>query len=262
MKFALIDGVRKEAEPTLKGICIGCGNQTLARCGEIRANHWAHKGVRRCDPWWENETDWHRAWKNEFPNDWQEVVHSAENGEKHIADVKTEGGWVLEFQHSHIKPEERRSREEFYEKLIWVVDGTRRIKDKKRFFEILGEERHSKKYPDLRSTFPEGALFRDWIHSRTHVLIDFDEEDLWWLLPQSNDYYALVIPMTRRQFIDLHRTSSSSSEDGFGLFYKKYDLKVPEPPAQNPRTVAASDEASIHPNSILRLVNHQRRFRL
>ena len=47
-------------------------------------------------------------------------------GEKHIADVKTERGDVLEFQHSPLDPQERRAREEFYQRMVWVVDGTRR----------------------------------------------------------------------------------------------------------------------------------------
>jgi competence protein CoiA len=45
---------------------------------------------------------------------------------KHIADVRTIGGWVIEFQHSTLNPDERRSREKFYQRLIWVVDGTKR----------------------------------------------------------------------------------------------------------------------------------------
>jgi len=56
-----------------------------------------------CDNWWENETQWHRDWKNHFPVEWQEVVQIAEDGEKHIADVKTSEGWVVEFQHSYLK---------------------------------------------------------------------------------------------------------------------------------------------------------------
>lgn len=46
-----------------------------------------------------------------------------ESGEKHIADVKTDSGWVLEFQHSNINPKERLSRNSFYPKLVWVVDA-------------------------------------------------------------------------------------------------------------------------------------------
>jgi hypothetical protein len=72
----------------------------------------------RLDPWWEPEAEWHWAWKNEFPVDWQEVIHLASNGEKHVADVKTQVGTVIEFQHSFLKPEERISREVFYRKMV------------------------------------------------------------------------------------------------------------------------------------------------
>ena len=65
-----------------------------------------------------------------FPVDWQEVIHFDGSGEKHIADVKTQTGYVLEFQHSYLDPEERRSRNVFYSKLVWIVDGTRRETDK------------------------------------------------------------------------------------------------------------------------------------
>ena len=113
MKFALAHGQRQEAQPNLSGECPGCGRPMVARCGEVRVRHWAHKGRRHCDPWWENETEWHRGWKDRFPADWQEIVHPDGDGERHIADVKTGDGWVIEFQHSYIKPEERRSREAF-----------------------------------------------------------------------------------------------------------------------------------------------------
>lgn len=111
MKFALVHGQRQEAKKGLRGTCPGCGSPVIAKCGEIRAGHWAHERKSDCDPWWENEGEWHRAWKDRFPDDWQEVPQYAENGEKHIADVKTADGYVLEFQHSPIKPEERRARE-------------------------------------------------------------------------------------------------------------------------------------------------------
>jgi competence CoiA-like predicted nuclease len=105
MKFAKVNGQRQEAQPRLSGNCPGCDGPMVARCGTKRVWHWAHLGERTCDVWWENETEWHRAWKNQFPVGWQEIVHRAENGEKHIADVKTSQGWVLEFQHSPIKSE-------------------------------------------------------------------------------------------------------------------------------------------------------------
>src|SRR5262249_50195279 len=89
----------------------------------IRVHHWAHQGTRTCDRWWEPETEWHRAWKNQFPKECQEKIHQSETGEKHIADVKTESGGILEFQRSHLHQDERKARENFYPKMVWVVDA-------------------------------------------------------------------------------------------------------------------------------------------
>src|SRR5262245_61579053 len=135
MKFALVNGQRQEAQPNLSGECRACGNPMVARCGKVRVWHWAHKGTFLCDPWWEweHEGEWHRAWKAEFPDAWQEVIHPVDNGTKHIADIETEHGWVIELQHSPISPEERRSRDAFYRQLVWVVDGTRRKRDAGQF---------------------------------------------------------------------------------------------------------------------------------
>jgi hypothetical protein len=55
--------------------------------------------------------------------EWREIPHQGD-GERHIADVKTGNGCVLEFQRSPLSVEERGSRDAFYKKLIWVVDGT------------------------------------------------------------------------------------------------------------------------------------------
>ncbi len=118
MKYAQSKGERLEAKPGLQGECLGCGRPAVAKCGDIKIWHWAHRGKRECDPWWENETEWHRKWKENFPMEWQEVIHTAENGERHIADVKTEQGWVLEFQHSHLDPQERQSRDNYYKKIV------------------------------------------------------------------------------------------------------------------------------------------------
>lgn len=231
MKFALVNKERQEAQPSLEGKCLGCGSPMVARCGEVRIKHWAHKGTRRCDPWWENETEWHRNWKNQFPTDWQETVHHAEDGEKHIADVKTPEGWVIEFQHSPIKPEERQSREDFYQRLIWVVDGKRRVKDEKQFFELLGNRMgrwiNNEKYPELHSTLPEGPLYREWIASQSHVFFDFGGEDLWWLLPQSDKSWAFILPITRLEFIELHAEHKSSRMGKFESLINKYDVTRP-----------------------------------
>ena len=218
MKFALIDDKKEEATKDATGLCQVCGYELIAKCGEINVHHWSHKSKRNCDPWWENESEWHRAWKNEFPSEWQEVVHHDENEEKHIADVKTATGWVVEFQHSYLKPEERRSRNTFYSKLVWVVDGTRRKTDKKQFAKILKEESSViiEKPLTIRVHYPEDCrLFNEWGNSNSLVFFDFDENKendnslLWLLYPHMQFSNIYLSYMTRSNFVKL------SSNDGF-----------------------------------------------
>lgn len=95
----------------------------VAKCGELIRWHWAHRGRRVCDPWWENEGEWHRAWKRHFPLDCHEVVQHDSAGEKHIADVKLPSGLVIELQHSAMPFDEMRSREAFYGNMVWIVDA-------------------------------------------------------------------------------------------------------------------------------------------
>ena len=150
--------------------------------------------------------------------EWQEIVQHAEDGELHIADVKTDDGWVIEFQHSNIKPEERRSREAFYPKLIWVVDGVRRKTDKARFQKALDESvAPFPEYAQLRKVRSHGgALLRDWAGSRAHVFFDFgDKQALWWLLPNTNDINAYVTRISRAQFIAAHRQTGTQSDYDF-----------------------------------------------
>lgn len=105
MKFALINGNKVEATKGSKGTCSNCRVELVAKCGELKIHHWAHKGIRTCDPWWENETEWHRLWKGNFSTDWQEIILTDDvTSEKHIADIRTPQGLVIEFQHSHIDP--------------------------------------------------------------------------------------------------------------------------------------------------------------
>ena len=204
MKFALVNGERREAQPKLVGECRCCGSKMIAKCGDVYAHHWAHKGRRKCDLWWENETEWHRAWKNQFPEDWQERIQYAEDGEKHIADVKTEDGWVIEFQHSAIKAEERDSREAFYKRLVWVIDGKRRKFDERKFREAWEDAGRpfGPETPLRALSFYEGRLLDEWVGRPTHVLLDFGEEDwLWWLIPRGDQSSDFVLRIHRAGFI-------------------------------------------------------------
>ena len=64
MKYALSNKDRIEATPKAQGICQCCGSELVAKCGTPKIWHWAHKGKRNCDHWWENETQLHRDWKD------------------------------------------------------------------------------------------------------------------------------------------------------------------------------------------------------
>jgi competence protein CoiA len=97
MRYAIVDETRVEARPKLRGTCPNCRAEMVAKCGHVKVWHWAHKGRPPCDPWWESETDWHRAWKDAFPTEWQEVCHiDPVTGEKHIADIKSPFGLDLQ----------------------------------------------------------------------------------------------------------------------------------------------------------------------
>ncbi len=227
MKFALVNEQRQKPQPNLSGVCRGCGSPMIARCGEIRMWHWAHKSERKCDPWWENETQWHRDWKDQFPDDWQEIVHHADNGERHVADLKTDTGWVIEFQHSRIEPEERRSREEFYPKLIWVVDGLRRKRDRaglQRAWDNHYARSQAEDSPGRVVYSDDGALLRDWVGGRAHVFFDLgDDQELWWLAPKApneNKQWAILSRIPRIRFIESHQPEKKQGDDDFESILK------------------------------------------
>jgi len=228
MKFALINGDKIEATKGAEGFCPSCGSKLIAKCGEVKVNHWSHKGNRICDQWWENETEWHRSWKDNFPVEWQEVIHFDSKNEKHIADVKTQKGWTLEFQHSFLNSEERLSRITFYQKLVWVVDGARRKTDKKQFQRMLEEStKLPTNIPIIRAHFPdECRLLKEWHDKNSLVFFDFREvEDaeqsmLWFLFPKTPSDSAYLSRFSRTSFIELF------NKDNFDKLYDNTILPI------------------------------------
>jgi len=212
MKYALINDLKTQATKGSKGVCPCCGSEVIAKCGEQKSNHWAHKGNRTCDPWWEPETEWHRSWKNKFPENWQEYTHiDDKTGEKHIADIRSDQGLIIEFQHSHIHPDERRSRENFYKNMLWVVDGTRLKRDYTRF-----KKERSSFIPMQKGIFQVDLmgdyLPNNWLQSSVPVIFDFlgnelDENSddlrnpLYCLFPISFGRYGVMAEIPRSAFV-------------------------------------------------------------
>lgn len=181
MKFAMLNDKRIEPQKGIKNaICPVCGEIVIPKCGNIKIHHWAHKTKQHCDPWWENETEWHRQWKNEFPNDYQEVkMKDEKTGEMHVADVKTPTDIVIEFQHSSIKEQEQYSREQFYKNMIWVVDAKKYYDKFKRNYKDLNHIDPCDKYNpyfclklDKNNCFP-----MRWLNATVPVIFDFGIHD-------------------------------------------------------------------------------------
>lgn len=209
MRYALVNNKRVEATHALSALCPGCEQPMVAKCGDRRVHHWAHRGRRTCDHWWEPETRWHRQWKSRFPADWQEFVHVAADGERHIADVRTGHGLVLEFQHSHLRPDERAAREAFYPNLIWVVDGTRLKRDAPRFA-AGGQMLRPTPWRGIYTlAFPGECFPPNWIDCRAPAFFDFAgaepvapdatpiERYLWGLLPGRAEGHGVVVALGR-----------------------------------------------------------------
>jgi hypothetical protein len=223
MRFALVDGIKTEAAPKLRGTCPHCppdgASRMIAKCGRYVRWHWAHESRRHCDPWWEPETEWHRAWKEQFSPAWQEVLHvDPSTGERHIADVKSGDGLVLEFQHSPLDLAELRAREAFYERLVWVVDGMRGPLDRDHFH--IGLEKPTADAPALHpfQWFARGKLFHAWRLARAPVFFDFGHDVLWRLVafdPRSRK--GMVEAFGRERFVTMYGgavTPSPAARDG------------------------------------------------
>jgi hypothetical protein len=218
MRFALVDEQRAKPINKGRGNCPVCKGNMMAKCGDKMIHHWAHISKRYCDHWWENETLWHREWKNQFPEDWQEVIHFDEaTGEKHIADVKTSLGWVFEIQHSFLKEEERAKRDSFYKKLIWIVDGKRRKTDLKQFNDALNFSNLVTRKPYIWKVRTEDTrLLKEWSSTSSPVFFDFGElEVLWWLMPLRDSSYCYVCRFPRIELVNVHNSQKKILTDGF-----------------------------------------------
>ena len=122
MLYGLVGGDRKAlATPKARGVCPSCGQVLIAKCGQIKVWHWAHKTGFDCDSWYEGESDWHLGWKKLVMPEFCEVVFGANR--EHRADIVGNNGVVVELQNSAISPVDIQEREKFYEDMIWLFNG-------------------------------------------------------------------------------------------------------------------------------------------
>ena len=237
MKYAIVNDTKCEAKKGLSGFCPSCEGLMIAKCGAKVIHHWAHKGNLECDHWWEPETEWHRNWKDHFPKECQEVVHQdPTTGERHIADVKTSSRIVLEFQHSPIKPEERKSRNEFYKNIVWIVDGKRLERDEENFAKAYNEGTNIAQV--RRIVIKKSSLVEKWTELNVPVFFDFKKSVLWLLVPIiSNENTAYLLPVKKEDFLEIYKNVNGGKINSFYKWMHDFIVYIKNPHQQRQRQV-------------------------
>jgi hypothetical protein len=155
---------------------------------------------------------------------------------------------VIEFQHSSIAREERNSRDDFYTKLIWVVDGTRRKTDINQFQNLLNEAILIANKPLVfKVDYPEDyRLIREWGASKSLlVLVDFGNsgiDELWLIYPSNNDVY--VSNFSPSSFIEL--MNNTESDEVYKMLIDPIQKVIEESEArEKERRKIADDKAKV-----------------
>jgi len=166
MNLAIRKGEKVKAQPGLNGWCPLCEEKLIPRCGEIKRWHWAHEKGNEGDDWYEPEAEWHINWKENFDKNNQEVIITdgeLPNPKKHFADIKTNEGLVIELQNSNISKEKIQERENFYGKMVWIING-----------KTIGKNlilKNKKKYLSFRWKQPP----KSWWASKKPIYVDFSD---------------------------------------------------------------------------------------
>ena len=156
-------GMRKLAEPKSKGYCPLCNQEVISKCGNIKIWHWSHKSNFECDSFKEPESEWHINWKNKFPKECQEVIIG-----KHRADIRTKNRLIIELQNSPISSKEIFEREQYYKKMIWILNGKTLASN----FYFWYQKRSNQK------TFNWKWFPKSWSYAKKKIYIDIGNKTL------------------------------------------------------------------------------------
>ena len=117
------EGKRIGPERNQHALCPGCRASVISKCGNINIWHWAHVSGQECDPWYEAETRWHINWKMQFEESCREVVMGTRRADIRATRKIMSVPYVIELQHSPIEFAEIIEREDFYGRMVWLLDG-------------------------------------------------------------------------------------------------------------------------------------------
>lgn len=191
-----------------------CDHPEMELCAGPLRKYFRHK--RRSHCYWHGykETEWHREWKSHF--DRVEVyMGDDENGSANWADAVVGENFVVEFQHSGMKEEERAAREKYYTEraggMVWIVDAcTPRYLKRLEKIELGACNKTPIEAPYYYVHFPEEAFSELWIDRPVGVVFDYGpDKDLFYLMP-GYDQYEIGYGAT--------------SPRAVGRFYKREDL--------------------------------------
>ena len=183
MQYALVNGLKSGPKKGLKGICADCGAEMLAKCGDMKLHHWAHRVNSNCDSWWETETEWHRNWKNCFPEHYREVSFlDTKTNEYHRADIHTPADITIEFQNSALALSELQARNNFYGRIIWVVNGV-----KFKGFQ-LGKPMPDPSDPNLNDFELQGNIHLRFLRKSTSEIVTSFHSEIKGIKPSMHHY--------------------------------------------------------------------------
>ena len=222
MKFGRLNGERVRPEPHLKGVrCPKCDTELVAKCGKIRAFHWAHKNKLQCDDWMEDDNEWRDSWLNEFEDDWQESLIDR-GGVSHFADSETDKNTIILLHQSRLTPEIIREREDFYRTPVWIFNAGLHKQDVSRFLKAF--EKDWIRYPKIQniknpflmiSEFHVENVFRkEWLSARFPVFLDYSTakdvqgkpfseklNEIWYLTPFKVQNFRILYHYSKKDLV-------------------------------------------------------------
>jgi len=136
MKYALVDGKKthiKDVKRGERGLDIWHKSFRVKACKGHYMQYWKYEDDKPTLPsGYENETEWHAAWKACVKDECCEVVCGSNS--EHRADIKTDE-YVIEIQNSSIPYEAVKERTKFYSeitsrRIIWIVNAYKAWRNK------------------------------------------------------------------------------------------------------------------------------------
>ncbi len=162
MKFALVNSVKTHIKDVSRGMlgadCWHTNYAVIACKGKYR-QYWKYLDTHPpLKAGYENETEWHAAWKSAIKDDFCEVVMGDNN--EHRADIYTLTH-VIELQYSSIDIRDVIERNKFYNnitdnRVIWIINVYKAQKDKRILTNLDPNNKHQ--------------FFIKWKHPKLWVL--------------------------------------------------------------------------------------------